>query len=135
MIGTPLAFQATCVSTVVAAHWMAPEASARWRSFCGIILSSTSSPFFLKMPALSASVSGAKPVQPDMPSAILVLLRVGRAGGAEAGGNEGGNLKRTVSIMETPEGYWTEGERIVFRSIQSCLYRVNPESPNFGASH
>src|SRR5690606_29935229 len=58
--------------TVVAAHWMASDASARWRSFCGIMRSSTSRPFFLKMPALSASVSGAKPVQPDMPRAILV---------------------------------------------------------------
>ena len=57
---------------VVAAHWIAPEANARWRSFCGIIFSSTFRPFFLKMPALSARVSGAKPVQPDMPSTILV---------------------------------------------------------------
>src|SRR5256885_1791423 len=71
-MGTPLVFQATCVSMVVAAHWMAPEARARWRSFCGIIFRSTARPFFLKMPALSARVSGAKPVQPDMPRVILV---------------------------------------------------------------
>jgi hypothetical protein len=32
----------------------------------------TSRPFFLKMPASLASVSGAKPVQPDMPMATLV---------------------------------------------------------------
>src|SRR3989338_11020217 len=81
-MGTPLAFQATCVSTVVAAHWMDLEARARWRSFCGIILISTSRPFFLKMPALSARVSGAKPVQPDMPSTILVSCA--RAGAASA---------------------------------------------------
>ena len=28
---TPAAFQTIHVSTVVAAHWMSPEASARWR--------------------------------------------------------------------------------------------------------
>jgi hypothetical protein len=50
---------------------MSPEAMARWRSFCGIFLIETSSPFFLKMPASLASVSGAKPVQPDMPMATL----------------------------------------------------------------
>src|SRR5574343_542110 len=71
-MGTPLVFQATWVSTVVAAHWMALEARARWRSFCWIIFSSTSRPCFLNRPALSAKVSGAKPVQPDMPRAILV---------------------------------------------------------------
>ena len=71
-MGTPLAFQATWVSTVVAAHWMAPAASARWRSFWGMNLISTSRPFFLKIPALSASDRGAKPVQPDMPSVSLV---------------------------------------------------------------
>src|SRR5450830_200083 len=71
-MGTPLAFQATWVSTVVAAHWMALEARARWRSFWGIIFRSTSRPCCLKLPALSARVRGAKPVQPDMPKAILV---------------------------------------------------------------
>ena len=46
---------------------MSPEASARWRLACGTLTMFTSSPFFLKMPASLASVSGAKPVQPDMP--------------------------------------------------------------------
>jgi len=57
------------VSTVVAAHWMSPDAIARWRSFCGIFLMVTSTPFFLKIPASLASVSGANPVQPEMPRA------------------------------------------------------------------
>src|SRR6185436_13093346 len=62
VIGTPLAFQTTYVSTVVAAHCTSPEAIARCRDACGIILIVTSTPFFLKMPAFSASDSGAKPV-------------------------------------------------------------------------
>ena len=36
------------VSTVVAAHWMSPEAMARWRSFCGIFLIVTSSAVLLE---------------------------------------------------------------------------------------
>ena len=72
VVATPLAFQTTQVSTVVAAHWMSPEAMARWRSFCGIFLMLTSSPCFLYRPASLARVSGAKPVQPDMPMATLV---------------------------------------------------------------
>ena len=67
-----MVFQATWVSTVVAAHWMALDARARWRSFWGIILISTSSPCFLNRPVFSARVSGAKPVQPDMPMTTLV---------------------------------------------------------------
>jgi hypothetical protein len=51
---------------------MSPLAMARWRSFCGIFLIETSRPFFLKMPASLASVSGAKPVQPLMPMPTLV---------------------------------------------------------------
>src|SRR4051812_28442202 len=50
---------------------MSPEAIARWRSFCGIFRSVTSRPFFLKMPAWLASVSGAKPVHPEMPMPTL----------------------------------------------------------------
>src|SRR5215510_13549618 len=46
---------------------MSPDATARWRSFCGIFLMVTSRPFFLKMPALFASVSGANPVHPEIP--------------------------------------------------------------------
>jgi hypothetical protein len=63
-VATPLAFQTTHVSTVVAAHWMSPDAIASWRSFWGIFFRSTSRPYFLKMPASLASVSGAKPVHP-----------------------------------------------------------------------
>ena len=51
---------------------MSPEAIARWRSFCGIFLIVTSRPCFLNRPASLASVSGAKPVQPEMPIATLV---------------------------------------------------------------
>ena len=64
-VATPFAFQTTHVSTVVAAHCTSPDAIARCRSFCGIFFRSTSRPFFLKMPASFASVSGAKPVQPE----------------------------------------------------------------------
>src|SRR5215510_7812636 len=46
---------------------MSPEATARCRSFCGIFLMVTSRPFFLKMPAWLASVSGANPVHPEIP--------------------------------------------------------------------
>src|SRR5690606_38120447 len=65
--GTPLAFHTIHVSTVVAAHWISPDRRARWRLACGIFRMLTSRPFFSKMPASFASVSGAKPVQPDMP--------------------------------------------------------------------
>src|SRR5688572_26782983 len=71
LVATPLAFQTSQVSTVVAAHWMSPEAMARWRLCCGIFLIVASTPFFLKMPACAASVIGANPVQPLMP--ILTL--------------------------------------------------------------
>ena len=67
-----MAFHTTQVSTVVAAHWMSPEAIARWRSFWGIIFTLTSRPCFLKRPAYLASVSGAKPVHPAIPTATLV---------------------------------------------------------------
>ena len=56
-----------------------PDAMARWRSFCGIFLMSTSRPCFLKMPASLASVSGANPVQPEMPMATLVSWAVAQA--------------------------------------------------------
>src|SRR5689334_5149426 len=51
---------------------MSPEATARWRSFCGILGRVTSSPCFLNSPASLARVRGAKPVQPLMPTATLV---------------------------------------------------------------
>ncbi len=51
---------------MVAAHWMSPDWMARCREACGILRIVTSRPFFLKMPASLASVSGAKPVQPEM---------------------------------------------------------------------
>ncbi len=72
MVATPLAFHTIQVSTVVAAHWMSPDAMARWRLACGIFLMVTSRPFLAKMPASLASVSGAKPVQPEIPMATLV---------------------------------------------------------------
>src|SRR5262245_2008859 len=72
VVATPLAFHTIQVSTVVAAHWMSPEAIARCRLACGIFLIVTSRPFLAKMPASLASVSGAKPVQPEMPIATLV---------------------------------------------------------------
>src|SRR5258707_12247518 len=50
---------------------MSPDAPARCRFFCGIFLMVTSRPFFLKIPALLASVSGAKPVHPEIPMATL----------------------------------------------------------------
>ena len=43
--GTLLAFQMIHVSTVVAAHWISPDASARLRLACGIFCSVTSRPF------------------------------------------------------------------------------------------
>ena len=72
MVATPLAFHTIQVSTVVAAHWTSPEAMARCRLACGIFLIVTSRPFFAKMPASLASVSGAKPVHPEMPIVTLV---------------------------------------------------------------
>src|SRR5258707_9264268 len=72
VVATPFVFHTIQVSAVVAAHWTSPEAMARWRSFCGIFWIVTSRPLALKMPASFASVSGAKPVQPEMPMATLV---------------------------------------------------------------
>src|SRR5262249_50839163 len=51
---------------------MSPEATARCRLAYGIFLIVTSRPFFAKMPASLASVSGAKPVQPEIRMATLV---------------------------------------------------------------
>ena len=70
-VATPLAFQRIHVSTVVAAHCTSPEAMARCRSFCGMNLMVTSTPFFLKMPVFSARDSGAKPVHPLMATVTL----------------------------------------------------------------
>src|SRR5262245_47937596 len=72
VVATPLAFHTIQVSTVVAAHWMSPDAMARCRLACGIFLIVTSRPFFAKMPASLASVSGAKPVHPEIPIVTLV---------------------------------------------------------------
>src|ERR1700716_2532514 len=52
---------------------------ARWRLACGIFLRVTSRPFLAKMPASLASVSGAKPVQPEMPIVTLVCAIAGTA--------------------------------------------------------
>ena len=63
----PAEDQTMCWSTVVAAALIAPEASAAERGTGGMKRISMSTPFFLKMPASSASLSGWKPVQPLMP--------------------------------------------------------------------
>src|SRR5262245_50809786 len=72
VVATPLAFHTIQVSTVVAAHWMSPDAMARCRLACGIFLMVTSRPFLAKIPASLAKVRGAKPVHPEMPMATLV---------------------------------------------------------------
>jgi len=66
-VGMPAEVQTICWSTVVAAALSAPEASAVERCTGGMKRVSTSRPFFLKIPASSASFSGWKPVQPLMP--------------------------------------------------------------------
>ena len=87
VVATPAAFHAIQVSTVVAAHCTSPEAMARWRSFCGIFLIVTSRPRFLNRPASLASVSGAKPVQPEI--AIVTGCFLGLRTEGEGGDGEG----------------------------------------------
>ena len=82
-VATPLAFQTIQVSTVVAAHCTSPEAIARCRSFWGMNLMVTSTPFFLKMPAFSASDRGANPVHPLMPTVTF-----GRSWATAAGAHQ-----------------------------------------------
>src|SRR5215470_3591394 len=77
VVATPFAFHTIQVSTVVAAHWMSPEAMAKCRLACGIFLMVTSRPFLLKMPASLARVSGAKPVHPEMPMVTFVCALAG----------------------------------------------------------
>ena len=57
-VGMPAEVQTMCWSTVVAAAFKAPEASAAERCTGAINRVSMSTPFFLKMPASSASFSG-----------------------------------------------------------------------------
>src|SRR5262245_44501679 len=71
VVATPLAFHTIQVSTVVAAHWMSPDAMARCRLACGIFLRVTSRPFLAKIPASLATVRGAKPVHHEMRRAAL----------------------------------------------------------------
>src|SRR3954470_8509812 len=66
--GIPADAQTMCWSTVVAAALSAPEASAAERCTGAMKRVSMSTPFFLKMPASSASFSGWNPVHPLMPS-------------------------------------------------------------------
>src|SRR4051812_50132940 len=68
---------------------MSPDATARWRSFCGIFLIVTSRPFFLKMPAWLASVSGANPVHPEMPMATFTSCATAGADTRRAAGGAG----------------------------------------------
>src|SRR5215471_8889400 len=84
LVATPLAFQEIQVSTVVAAHWMSPDAIARCRSFCGIFFNVTSRPFFLKMPDWLARVSGAKPVHPESPIATFTSSAIAGADASRA---------------------------------------------------
>jgi hypothetical protein len=84
LVATPLAFQEIQVSTVVAAHWMSPDAIARCRSFCGIFFNVTSRPFFLKMPDWLARVSGAKPVHPESPMATFTSSAIAGADASRA---------------------------------------------------
>src|SRR3954469_18643175 len=79
VVATPLAFHTTQVSTVVAAHCTSPDAIARCRLACGTFLMVTSRPFLAKMPASLASVSGAKPVQPEIAIVTLVCAEAGVA--------------------------------------------------------
>src|ERR1700754_980024 len=72
VVATPFAFHTIQVSTVVAAHWMSPDAIARWRLACGIFFMVASIPCLAKRPASFASVSGAKPVHPEMPMATFL---------------------------------------------------------------
>ena len=105
VVATPLVFQTIQVSTVVAAHWTSPEAMARWRSFCGIFWIVTSRPFALKMPASLASVSGAKPVQPEMPMRDLGVLRLrGSCRRDHAADGEGLTRKRDFDIGNSLTG-------------------------------
>jgi hypothetical protein len=67
-VGMPAEVHTMCWSTVVAAALSAPEASAAERCTGAMKRVSTSTPFFLKMPASSASFSGWNPVHPLMPS-------------------------------------------------------------------
>src|SRR5205085_7174129 len=82
VVATPFAFHTIQVSTVVAAHCTSPLAIARWRLACGIFLIVTSRPFLAKIPASLASVSGAKPVQPEMATETLVCALAGAASAA-----------------------------------------------------
>src|SRR5215475_10312854 len=102
VVATPLAFHTIQVSTVVAAHWMSPDATARCRLACGIFLRVTSRPFLAKMPASLARVSGAKPVQPEMPMATLVPC-------ASAG----------VATKDAASAAATNLIDLIFRSIQN----------------
>jgi hypothetical protein len=58
-------------STVVTTQFSAPPTRARLRSRCGTKRVPTSMPLARKIPACAARVSGAKPVQPDMPMVIF----------------------------------------------------------------
>src|SRR5207247_9468463 len=80
----PADSQTRCWSTVVATALRAPEASAAECGTGGIMRSSTSTPFFLKMSALSASDSGEKPVHPLMPSTTFCARAAGSAAASDA---------------------------------------------------
>lgn len=64
-----------------------------------IFLMVTSRPFLAKMPASFASVSGAKPVQPEMPIETLVWAEAGAASPAARRRAARRSLFMTVSLM------------------------------------
>src|SRR6185503_586878 len=116
LVATPFAFHTIHVSTVVAAHWMSPEAIARWRSFCGIFLIETSRPFFLKMPASRASVRGAKPVHPLIPMATAVWAEAVKAAPASAAATR----NRMALRMEPP------GEKLHHSEVKLAMAPLTP---------
>src|SRR5256886_815815 len=107
-LGMPADIQTMCGSIVVAAALSAPEASAAERGTGGIMRSSTSTPFFLKMSALSASDSGEKPVHPLMPSTTFCARAAGSAAASDAA------TKKTANdLIATPGKDYSTRMRIV----------------------
>src|SRR3954469_1598255 len=92
--GIPADAQTMCWSTVVAAALSAPEASAAERCTGAMKRISMSTPFFLKIPASSASLSGWKPVHPLMPRITLSCAAAEKASSIAA--------INPVSLMRPP---------------------------------
>src|SRR5262249_21324185 len=71
---------------------------------CGILLIVASMPFFLKMPASLASVSGAKPVQPLMPIATLASCAMAVVMSAAANRSDAAPAAHALKSMLTSPG-------------------------------